>query len=203
LAAEFDEVVAGLDLDPPPSTTRGSIIAVGGPSGSGATEVTIALAAALARFGATVLVDVDEVSPGVARRLGLPLHPHLLTAIDVLHADPDPHALLRCTTAHDGGFEVLAGIANRSDWYLLRGGDVITLLEELAGVRRFVVVNTGPHLEPVEVATGERFPASRAAVTAADAVVGVAEGSPRGCCGSWTGWSKRATAETTWRCGRW
>jgi CO dehydrogenase nickel-insertion accessory protein CooC1 len=181
LADEFDEVVAGLELHPTPTTT-GTVIAVGGPPGAGATEVAVALAAGLARHGSVVLVDVDEVSPGVARRLGVALHPHLLTALDALHTDPDPRAIADCFTPRSGrlGFDVLAGIANRADWYLLRGGDVTALLDSLATLRRFVVVNLGPHLELLETGAGERHAASRAAAGAADRVVGVCEASPRG-----------------------
>ena len=64
---------------------RNGLVAVGGPSGAGATEVAIGLAAAGARRGArAVVVDADHVTPSIAARLGLPLEPNLCSAIDAV-----------------------------------------------------------------------------------------------------------------------
>jgi len=61
------------------------LVAVGGPSGAGATEVAIGVAAAGARRGArAVLVDADHVTPSIAARLGLPLEPNLCSAVDAV-----------------------------------------------------------------------------------------------------------------------
>ncbi|HEX5096992.1 MAG TPA: hypothetical protein VFX21_13290, partial [Acidimicrobiia bacterium] len=62
----------------PPSA--GQTIVVGGPPGSGRTEIAVALAGVLR--GA--LVDADDVSPSIAARLGLPIEPNLRTAVDAL-----------------------------------------------------------------------------------------------------------------------
>ena len=66
--------------------SRGSaLVAVGGPSGAGATEVAIGVAAAGARRGArAVVVDADHVTPSIAARLGLPLEPNLCSAVDAV-----------------------------------------------------------------------------------------------------------------------
>jgi MinD-like ATPase involved in chromosome partitioning or flagellar assembly len=62
-----------------------ALVAVGGPSGAGATEVAIGLAAAGARRGArAVVVDADHVTPSIAARLGLPLEPNLCSAVDAV-----------------------------------------------------------------------------------------------------------------------
>ena len=64
---------------------RPGLVAVGGPSGAGATEVAIGLAAAGARHGArAVVVDADHVTPSIAARLGLPLEPNLCSAVDAV-----------------------------------------------------------------------------------------------------------------------
>ena len=61
----------------------GGVVAVGGPSGSGARELAVGVAAEWSASGwRTLLVDANETTPGVARRLGLGLYPHLLTAVD-------------------------------------------------------------------------------------------------------------------------
>ncbi len=64
---------------------RVGLVAVGGPSGAGATEVAIGLAAAGSRRGArAVVVDADHVTPSIAARLGLPLEPNLCSAVDAV-----------------------------------------------------------------------------------------------------------------------
>ena len=74
----FDEIVAR--LEPRHAGEDGQRIVVGGPPGAGAREIAIGLAADRAAQGSTVLVDCSESAPGVARRLGLRLQPHLLDA---------------------------------------------------------------------------------------------------------------------------
>lgn len=185
----FGELVAGLDLNVNPASA-GHVVAVGGPPGAGATEVGIALAAAAAASHSVVLVDVDEVNPGVARRLGLGLHPHLLSALDALHrpgedgaegADPLVAALARpgSASAERLPFDVIAGLANRDDWALASGGDIAVLLDVLRARWAVVVVNLGPHLEDLSRYV-DRFGASRSALGVADSVVAVCEASPRG-----------------------
>ncbi|MDQ3640091.1 MAG: hypothetical protein M3450_01160, partial [Actinomycetota bacterium] len=189
LDARFDEVVAGVALENP--SERSLVLAVGGPAGAGATEVTVALAD-VTSARRTVLVDVDEVAPGVARRLQLGLHPHLLTALDELRGaglgsqgneqgQPLQRALAQPAVLGGRrlGFDVIVGLANRGDWQLLRGDDVLGLIDELARSWECVVVNLGPHLEDLTRYV-DRFGASRAVVGDADRIVGVCEASPRG-----------------------
>ncbi len=186
----FDQVVAGLELTDRPE--RSQIIAVGGPPGAGATEVAVALADVVSGQFRSVLVDVDEVAPGVARRLHLSLHPHVLSALDELHgasvgvvenlpAHPLARALAQPAVGGHGSlrFDVIAGLANPRDWYLLRGDDVSGLLIELAGTWECVIANLGPHLEDLSRYV-DRFSASRAVVSQADRLIGVCEASPRG-----------------------
>ncbi|HUP70370.1 MAG TPA: hypothetical protein VM142_11210 [Acidimicrobiales bacterium] len=187
----FEEVVAGLDFNEP-GTAASRLIAVGGPPGSGATEVAVALADVASKRHRTILVDVDEVAPGIVRRLQLGLHPHLLTALDQLRgtmlqpegegrSHPLEGSLARAAPGSrtNLGFDVLAGLANRRDWNLVRADEVLALMEELAGRWSCVVANLGPHLEDLSDYV-DRFAASRAVAGHADRLVAVCEASPRG-----------------------
>lgn len=61
-------------------STRGMVTAVGGPSGCGATEIAIGLASAVRSRGeSVVLIDADEATAGIARRLGIVRSPRLST----------------------------------------------------------------------------------------------------------------------------
>src|SRR5437773_540845 len=119
------ELARGRGDDPAPIGTAASrdafLAAVGGPPGTGRTEVAIQLAVALHQHARTALIDADDVAPAVAQRLGLPIEPNLRTAIDgVEHGrgavgasvfiDPRP------------GVHVVAGLPNPSSWAQVRPG---------------------------------------------------------------------------------
>ncbi|MDX1450099.1 MAG: hypothetical protein R3246_13675 [Acidimicrobiia bacterium] len=155
------------------------VIAIGGPpGGSGATEVAIALADELAGRGQVVLVDCDDNAPSLAQRLGLPLHPNIRTAVDVLEhrsgtLDRVLHSVERMM--------VLPGLANVGDWAEVRPRQVADLLRMLAVPRRHVVVNIGSRLDASGFGEGmERSAMSRTVVGLADMVVGVGLASPMG-----------------------
>lgn len=185
---QFGELVAGLDLGD--ATSEGQVVAVGGPPGSGATEVAVGVAHALSASRSAILVDVDEVNPGVARRLNLTLHPHLLTAMDNLRSsvnandanadDPIARALARPATGGTAPpFDVLVGIANRQDWQVLHDDELSALMDALCARWQYVIANLGPHLEDLGRWV-DRFLASRNVASDADFLVGVCEASPRG-----------------------
>jgi CO dehydrogenase nickel-insertion accessory protein CooC1 len=159
----------------------GRIVAVGGPSGSGAREVAVALAAAWAARGSrTVLVDLNETTPGVARRLGLPLYPHVLAVAERLAAD-EPDAVLGAAADLPASipFDVIVGLPSPRDWDRLMTDDVDAILSACSGVWDRVVVATGPIIEDMQ-RWADRFGVSRHALASADAVVGCCEPSPRG-----------------------
>lgn len=61
-------------------------VGVLGPIGGvGCTEIAIGISSSLATKRSTVLVDLDQVTPSLAQRLDLPLHPNLLSAVDAAH----------------------------------------------------------------------------------------------------------------------
>jgi cellulose biosynthesis protein BcsQ len=185
LVAEFDDVVAGLDLAVPAELVHRSIV-VAGPPGAGQTEIAIALATSLSRAGRTILVDLDEHRPGIASRLQRGLSPNVLNAIDGMRSgtldgsDPVLSALAVAQVA--GGhlpFHVLCGIADRRDWVYLRAQDIEALIEALVDGWKHVVLNAGPELEDL-TRWIDRSPASRTVMANADEIVAVCEPSPRG-----------------------
>ncbi len=169
-------------LDGPPGPRHGRVTVVGGPSGgAGRTEIALALAGSFAYRGESVaLVDGDDLSPSLAQRLGLSLHPNLRTAVDALHHRPGG--------LHDSTqvprrlrVETLAGLANPRDWVELRPGDVVEVVRELADLRDRVVVDIAPRIEDLSFHGGPaRFGLARALLAAADEVVVIGSPSPVG-----------------------
>jgi len=125
----------------------GRLIAVGAPPGGcGATEVAVSVATRLSRTGPTVLVDVDEVAPALAQRLGLRLLPNLRTAIDVIqHRRGDLGRSLQAI----GEVSVLCGLSGERDWMEIRPIEVHDVLGELRRDFRYVVANVGCWKAPV------------------------------------------------------
>ncbi len=179
-------------VEPTTSPWLGQVIAVGGPGGSGTTEVAVGLAAAAAASGRTILVDIDELRPSVARRLGLTLSPHIINAIDevsYLWRTSDQHALdaqvaavlARPAVANPHGlpFDVIAGLPSASEWASVppdRLADLLTVLRRLYAT---IVLRLGPSLEDLSRWI-DRFAASRLGAREADRIVSVADGSPTG-----------------------
>ncbi len=178
---------AGLVVNEP-SVRR--IVAVGGPAGAGATEVAIALAAG-SSHGRPLIVDVDETHPTLARRLGLGLHPHLLTAVDAHRHEPisledvERRELRDCVANVLGEppytlpFDVFAGLVTRDDWALVRPDDVVDLIEACADEWPAVIVRLGPTLEDLQRHVG-RYELSRRSASTADHLVGVCDASASG-----------------------
>jgi CO dehydrogenase nickel-insertion accessory protein CooC1 len=164
-----------------PVATDGAVIAVGGPSGSGAREVAVGLATHWAESGwVTLLVDANETTPGVARRLGFGLYPHVLTAVE--RSASDGVDGVRSALADRVGpvpFDTIAGLATPRDWDRLVAGDLAELLSVCRRGWDRVVVTTSPLIEDL-ARWGNRFGISRHVLANADAVVGVAEPTPRG-----------------------
>lgn len=163
-------------------SSRGQIVAVAAASGGvGATEIAIELASSVRRRGlATALLDVDEQTPSVVQRLGLPQHPNIRTAVDSLqHGRGDTTKML--IAMPQWGVEILGGLPNPRDWSELRPGDVGDLIEELASTRDCVVANVGSRVDDLPGHGGPpRFGVTRAALAMADDTVVVGDSSPVG-----------------------
>ena len=163
-----------------PERRKQAIFAVGGPSGgTGTTEVAIGIAGRLGEVGRrVVLVDGDETNPSVAQRLGLPIHPNIRTAIDVLE---------RRTGSVSGvvhsvePIAVLPGLPNVSDWSEVRPGQVVDLAAELTSLFDHVVFNVGSSLESLGFGGAtERYGISRRLVQHADRLIAVGLPTPVG-----------------------
>lgn len=183
----FDHAVADYSTTTthPPALTDSTLIAVSGPAGTGSTEIAIALADVLvARRSATLLLDVDEVGPSVARRLGFHLHPNILTAIDTVNnvTRPLTEVVGRPSdrAANSVHFDVIPGIANPEDWTQLRPMDMDDLFAAVKKSWRYVVCNTGPFAEDLSGYGIERFGSTRSTLTAADVIIGVMVPTPTG-----------------------
>lgn len=151
----------------------GRRVVIGGPSGAGATEIAIGLARALQEIGrCPVLVDLDDLAPSVAPRLGLPLEPNLCSAVDAVEYHSGE---LRDAVARVGSFNVLAGVPAPSGWSHVRAPEVLRVVHALA--REFDAV-----LLDVAASVGDRAQrgVARAVMSDADVLVGVASATPVG-----------------------
>lgn len=188
MASDFARLAAQFE-DDEDTVELGSIVTIGGPPGAGKTEVAVALADQLSRTAPTLLVDADEMHPSIARRLHLGLHPHLLVAIDEARsamattggAPVVSGSLARPAAGADQPpppFDVICGLANPSDWQVIRSDDLRALLRRVVLSWRHVVCDTSAHLE--DLVRLDRWPLSRGAVAGADRIVGMCTATPDG-----------------------
>lgn len=159
------------------------LVAVGSPPGGcGATEVAIGAARRMAeRCEAVGLLDLDQRAPSIAQRLGLGLHPNLLTAIDSVHHRSDSFESCWQSLAASP-MRILPGVPNPTDRVNLRQGEVAEVLLETAGMADVTVVNFGywdvpVNDQPVWDTTGSLFDS---VMEVARVVVGVALPTPVG-----------------------
>jgi hypothetical protein len=115
-----------------------------------------------------VLVDLDELAPSIAQRLGLPMLPNLRSAIDAIQHH---NASLESSLIYSGRLAVLAGLSNDRDWMDVRTFEVGTVISELRARADYVVANVGSQLGEVGFGEGGRFGLSRLGVSLADDVV--------------------------------
>ncbi len=189
----FAELVDAESTRVPAAQRR--VIAVGGPAGAGATEVVVALAQ-LWSAGTPLVIDVDETHPSLARRLGLGIHPHLITAVETLRRERSIHSaagdqrssqhatLADCVArrAIDGPplpFDVIAGLASRDDWSLVRADEVGELLDELSARWPVVIARLGPQLEDLSRYV-DRFELSRSVARRSERLIGVCDATATG-----------------------
>jgi hypothetical protein len=177
----FDEIVSHLDLVD--AAAAGGLLVVGGPPGSGSREVAIGLAAELAAVASTVVVDCNESSPGVARRLGLRLQPHVLDAVEVAAAGGDLRSVLAVPAdslaASELPFDVIVGLPATSEWRRWSPASADVVVGACRTVWHHTVVTTSPVVEDLRRWV-DRYGVSRHLLTSSAAVVGVCEATPRG-----------------------
>lgn len=191
--ADVHDFVRAIETVTPPSTRRGRsterggprspprtgrVVTVGGPAGSGATELAIGLAGAMAAKRRVLLVDADDVTPSVSPRLGLPIEPNLRSAIDAVEFGLG--SLTRTLLPVPGvAFGVLGGLPNVAAWAQVLPSEVIRVTEAVSRFADEVVVNVGHRLEDVGGGRG-RYGISRALLSEADVAVAVGPATPVG-----------------------
>jgi hypothetical protein len=177
----FQEIVS--QWEAPEAESRGAQIVVGGPPGAGGREVAVGVAANLAVRAPTVLVDCNESSPGVARRLGLGLQPHVLDAVDEVTGGGDlRRAVARPVEALGMAatpFDVIAGLPAASEWQRLPPAAADVLVAACRTMWRYTVVVTSPVVEDLRRWV-DRYGLSRHLLATAPTVIGVCEATPRG-----------------------
>ncbi len=117
-------------------------IGITGPTaGVGVTEVSIALAQAMAGHLSTVLVDLDQRWPSVAQRLDLPVHPNIRTALDhTLHHMDRLHEAIQVL----GELLVVGGRADGGSAASISRPEAVMLIDALGNLGRVVVADLGP-----------------------------------------------------------
>jgi MinD-like ATPase involved in chromosome partitioning or flagellar assembly len=176
-AVDGTRLSAPIDDGRPPRGWR--LAAVGGTPGAGATELAIALTTALAQRGeGTVLVDADEVVPSIAQRLGLPIEPNLRSAIESVEYGMGEVETAIVRMARE--LDVVPGLPNVGAWSQVRPSEVLHVLEALGRTRRRVVANVASRLEDVGRGGRNRYGISRAVVSEASELIGVAPATPVG-----------------------
>jgi Flp pilus assembly CpaE family ATPase len=170
-------------------TSRGSIVAVWGPTGApGRTTVAVALADELARLGcASLLVDADVYGGVIAAVLGLlDESPGLAAACrQAASTRLDAAALVGLCWQLTPTLRVLTGIPRAQRWPELRATAVGSVLGAARGMADFTVVDCGFALESDEELSYDtlaprRNGATLAVLDAADVVLAVGAADPIG-----------------------
>jgi MinD-like ATPase involved in chromosome partitioning or flagellar assembly len=169
--------------EPHPSIVEsrvGRLVTVGGPPGTGRTEIAIQLALTLDARGPTVLVDADDTAPAIAQRFALPIEPNLRTAIDAVE-----HGLGELSPCigrePSSGTHIVTGLPNVGAWEHVRPGEIIRVIDRLADTADIVVADGAGILEDIaRISSRGRYATGRALVAEADALVVVCDGSPHG-----------------------
>lgn len=173
-------------------TTRGTVIAVWGPTGApGRTTTAIAVAAELAALGhSVVLADVDTHGASIAPALGmLDEAPGFAAACRLAGNDALSHEELdRIAQRYRsplGSFRVLTGIGRPSRWPELSGQRVAAVIAQCRTWVDFTVLDVGSSLENDEEISSDMFAPRRNAATLsavgeADRVIAVGAADPVG-----------------------
>ena len=199
LRPAFTPPVSPRPAHPVETTERGLPMVVGGAPGSGSREVMVGLAAVWSRSASTVVIDCNESSPGVARRLGCAEQPNVLTAAQIAAAGGDLREAVAASVLGRGvPFDVIAGLTTAAEWTAWSPTDALELVAAATAEWATVVVSTSPIVEDLR-RWGDRFGVSRALLSSTDVrVVATVEASPRGVV-RFAEWL--ADAQPVWRIG--
>lgn len=171
----------------PAAPSRGSIVAVWGPTGApGRTTIAVNLAAELATRGVgALLVDADTYGGCVAQLLGLlDEAPGIAAACRAADQGTlDLPALARLAPVVTANLRVLTGLPKAERWPEVRGAAFERVLDLSRGLASVVVVDCGFSLEDDEAlsydtAAPRRNEATLTALAAADSAVAVGGADP-------------------------
>lgn len=125
-----------------------SVGVTGAAAGVGITEVSIALSMALAKSDDAVLLDLDQVWPSIAQRLGLPMHPNIRTVLDAIqHRSGE----VTKATFEVGNLLVIGGRADIGSGAPIERAEVMALTSHLSEAHHVLVADLGTYRE---LATG-------------------------------------------------
>lgn len=121
--------------DATPPTPTGALVDVRGISGGvGSSEVAMALGMA---FGDAVVVELGS-TPSLAQRIGLRLHPNIVTAVEVVeHTDGDVRAVLQAMTART------RALVGTSEPFSAGRGSARRVIDAVRAVATWTVVDGG------------------------------------------------------------
>jgi hypothetical protein len=179
----FDELVAS--IADPAAGRHGAVLVVGGPPGAGAREIAIGLSASFSASRSTLLVDANESSPGVARRLGVGLYPHVVSAVDAVRraGAESLQSSVAMTSSGDRPsyrFDTIVGLPSPTEWDRLNPRAVEDLLESARHMWDRTVVATSPVIEDLR-RWADRYGLSRHLLAdVGDELIAVCEATPRG-----------------------
>lgn len=179
-AAEIEEAgsLPDVAVNGANESPRRSLTIVSG--SNGATEIAVGIATQMGRRGLpVVLVDLDTLEPSIAQRLGAPMSPNVLSAIESLRFSGE---IKQAVTTHELGFGVLAGLPSPREWEACGSDDAADLVGVVAESNTHVIVKVNRYLEdvsPFGVGAG-RFGVARRSVADADQMVVVGDPSPTG-----------------------
>lgn len=137
-----------VDVTPKPEAIPRQIIAVvAAKGGVGKTTIATNLAVGLARQAplSVVLVDADVQFGDVAMALSLTPGRFLPDAVTAVAAD-DALVLKAYLTPHPDGYYVVCGAESPADGDRVTGEQLGHLIRQLAGIFRFVIIDTAPGL---------------------------------------------------------
>lgn len=133
--------VAPTSEEPPPGAGVGYRIGITGPPGGvGVTELACGLGMALSAQVPTVLVDANQAWPSVGQRLGLPVLPNLMTAVDLAVHSP---SRIEASLHRLGDLDIVCGLASPAAG-AVAPSELRSVVSELASRRRSVIVDLGP-----------------------------------------------------------
>lgn len=175
---------------PSPPRWQGTLVAVTGPGGTGASVVAAGLAGALAaearNDGMVLLADLALHADQAVLHDAGDVVPGLTELVDAHRLGrPAPEEVRRtCLAGGPGRHDLLCGLRRPRDWAALRPRAIDATIDGLRAAYRWVVADVGPDLDGVDdtgsVEVDERHHLTRSAVRTAAAVVVVCRPGPTG-----------------------